>query len=132
MIAKALHTAIEVAKSECLGSLRTTLIMMNDYSSSDQLNAAYMQKISNNADVLEPGQINDVKIQHIWNNLAYRAIDPNSLLPPVEHSLPLPIEATTYIANEKIDSCVEKLKKFPIPKREKDAETLENNSTTAM
>ncbi|KAF7998429.1 hypothetical protein HCN44_009951 [Aphidius gifuensis] len=121
--------------------------MLNDYSPSVELNAADMENVSNNilkgtlhllciaciyADVLEPGQINDVKIQHIWNNLAYRAIDPNSLLPPVEHSLPLPIEATTYIANEKIDSCVEKLKKFPIPKREKDAETLENNSTTAM
>ncbi|KAF7997327.1 hypothetical protein HCN44_005604 [Aphidius gifuensis] len=64
---------------------------------------------------------------------AYRAINPNSPLPPVKSSLLAPIKATTYIANEKIDSCVEKLiELFPIPKEEKDGETLENNSTTAM
>lgn len=84
-------------------------------------------------DVLKPGEINDVKIQHMWNSLAYRAINPHSPLPPIENSLLAPLKATTYIDNDKIDSCVEKLiELFPIPKEEKEAETLENNNTTAM
>lgn len=78
-------------------------------------------------DMFLPGEVNDPGMQHTWNRIAARAVDPQATLPPVKDYLMKLISKPNYHDPERFERCVDKLVElFPIPVEEKKEKEEDN------